>query len=391
MLQKLLLLLTIASWIYWFVALLLVYDFFRNRPQPDPGYTPPVSILKPVKGVDAQAYRNFASFCQQDYPTFELLFGVADPGDPVIPLIERLQREFPERSIRLIIAEAFGANQKACLLHHLAEQARYDLLVASDSDMRATPDYLRRVVAPLADARVGLVTCPYRGEEPLTFTAKLEALHMGATFLPSVVVARKFLAMRFATGATVALRQHDLRRMGGFAVLADYLADDYQLGVRIAELGLKVCLSDYVMASVLGATSFREQWDREVRWARCTRVSRPREYPGMLLTFSTPLAFVYALVTGLSPAGLRALLFSILLRWIVAWLVACRTGDHQVRRWLLWLPLRDMLSALVWVAAGVGRHITWRGVRYIVEPDGRMHPVAPPVARPAEEGHVWRM
>jgi len=168
MLQTLLFLLIVASWLYWLVACFLVYYFFRIESRPDSlpgggedaGFIPPVSVLKPVRGVDWQAYQNFASFCQQDYPAYELLFAVADPQDPVIPLIERLQREFPQRSIRLIVAEAFGANRKASLLHHLVNEARYEILVVNDSDMRVTPDYLRRVVAPLSDDRIGLVTCP---------------------------------------------------------------------------------------------------------------------------------------------------------------------------------------------------------------------------------------
>lgn len=381
MLEMLLLLLTVASWLYWLVAWWWVRAFFRARPELDLSFTPPVSILKPVKGVDAQAYQNFASFCQQDYPDFELLFGVSDPEDPVIPVVECLQRDFPQRSIRLVVAQASGANGKASLLHHLVAQAHHEVLVVSDSDMRVTPDYLRRVVAPLTDERIGLVTCPYRGEAPLTLTARLEALHMGVTFLPSVVVARRFLAMRFALGATVALRCSDLARLGGFAAVADYLADDYQLGARMAGLGLRVHLSDYVVASVLGATTFREQWDREVRWARCTRVCRPREYPGMLLTFSTPLAAALALVSGFASLGWLALAMSLFLRWLVVWLVAGYTGDQVVRRWLIWLPVRDMLSALVWCAGGMGQRVIWRGQEFIVQPDGRIQPLSYSVLR----------
>jgi ceramide glucosyltransferase len=374
MLQKLLLFMTIASWLYWLVALLLVYDFFRARPQLEADFTPPVSVLKPVKGVDPEAYENFASFCRQDYPDFELLFGVANPTDPVILEVERLQRNFPQHSIRLVIGQTFGTNRKASLLHHLAGQARHEVLVVSDSDMRVTPDYLCRVVAPLADEKTGLITCPYRGETALTFTARLEALHMGATFLPSVLVARKFLAMRFAMGATMALRRSDLARLGGFAAVADYLADDYQIGVRVAELGRLVQLSRYVVVSFLGATTFREQWDREVRWARCSRVSRPLEYPGLLLSFSTPLALTLVLASGGSPLAWRMLVVSVFLRWLVAWLVTGCTGDQETRRWLIWLPVRDLLSMLVWLVGGLGWRVAWRGEEFSVEHDGKLRP-----------------
>lgn len=380
-------LLTFASWIYWLVAVWLVYDFFRSPAPLDTTCTPPVSILKAVKGLDAQAYENFASFCDQDYPEFEVLFGVADADDPVIPVIAQLRRAFPQRHIRHVVVPVCGANRKASILHHLATLARYDVLVASDSDMRVTPDYLRHVVAPLADPRIGLVTCPYRGTQPVTFTARLEALYMSVCFLPSMIVGRLFLGMRFALGSSVAVRRGDLDRIGGFAAVADYLADDYQIGERIAAAGLRVHLSTCVLASVLGATNFSDQWAREVRWARCIRISRPIEYPGLLLTFSTPLAALLLLLMGFAPLAWLVLAISVVLRWLVAWLVAGCVGDRPVRRWLIWLPIRDMLSALVWVFGAVGHRICWRGERYILQSDGRLRPLEAH-ERPAVVGSV---
>lgn len=409
MLERALSLLLAASWVYWLVAVWFVRSFFRSHrelddeeelPAPaggvgrgapgatagppagpaaeaDPAFAPPVSVLKPVRGVDAEAYKNFATFCQQDFPEYEILFGVVDPADPVVPMIERLQRDFPERGIRLIVADRAGPNQKASILRRLAAAARHEILVMSDSDMRVTPDYLRRVVAPLADARVGLVTCPYVGEHALSMPAGLEALHMGVSFLPSVVVARRAIAMRFAMGASITVRRADLARIGGFEALTDYLAEDYQLGVRIARLGLRVHLSDYVMMSVIGATTFKEEWQREVRWARCTRVSRPREYPGLLFSFSTPLAGLLAWMSGFTPADEQALIVSLVLRWVVGWLVTGYTGDRVGRRWLIWLPVRDVLSALVWLAGGVGKHVVWRGEIYRLERGGRMRALGP--------------
>jgi ceramide glucosyltransferase len=386
LLQKLLLSLVTASWLFWLVATLLVFVFFRHDgasvgPNTDSSLSggstgrldePPVSILKPVKGVDEQAYDNFVSFCLQDYPDFELLFGLVDPADPVIPLIERLQREFPHLPVRLMLTEPFGANRKASSLDRLAASASHEILVISDSDMRVTPDYLRRVVAPLADPAIGLVTCPYRGAEALTFTARLEALHMGVTFLPSVLVARQLLAMRFAMGATMVLRRADLERAGGFAAVADYLADDYQIGLRIWGLGYRIVLSDYVVRCILGVTSFQEQWDREVRWTRTNRANRPVEYPGLLLTFTVPLALALALLVPGDPLGWRLLAASIALRWLLGWIITGCTGDSESRRWLIWLPVRDLLSAMVWAAGGPGRRVSWRGEEFTVESDGRL-------------------
>jgi ceramide glucosyltransferase len=365
-------LLVVASWIYWIVALWLVRAFFHKPGVPASEYCPPVSILKPLRGLDAQIYQNFVSFCEQDYPEFELVFGVADPDDPVAEAVKRLQEDYPERDIRLIITPANWVNRKAAQLHVLAGEARYPVLAVSDSDMRVGPDYLRRVVAPLADPTIGLVTCLYRGVEPMTFTARMEALHMGATFLPSVMVARKVLKMRFAMGATVVLRGSDLERMGGFAAVADYLADDYQLGAHIADLGLRVQMSDYIVNSVLGATTFADQWNREVRWAHCNRVSRPLEYPGMLLTFSTTFSALLVIASGSEPLGWFALGVSLLLRWFVAWRVMGYTGNESTRRWLAYLPLRDALSTLVWAAGAVGRRVVWRGEEYILQPNGKL-------------------
>jgi ceramide glucosyltransferase len=382
LIQALLLLLTVASWVYWLVAWWWVRELFHPRPTEDLSFTPPVSVLKPVKGLDFQAYENFVSFCRQDYAEYEVLFGVADASDPVVPVIERVQRDFPQVPIRLIIAPAMQVNRKASLLHILAARARYEILVASDSDMRVRPDYLRRLVAPFFDEQIALVTCPYRGEYPETLTARLEALHMGATFLPSVTVARRFLDMHFALGATMAVRKSALTRIGGFAAVADYLADDFQLGWRIAGLGFRVHLSNYVVASVLGPTTFREQWEREVRWARCNRVSRPWEYPGLVLTFSTPLAVIFLIATYFSPLGFLVVGLSLLLRWLVAWSVLGEIGARELRRWLFWLPVRDMLSALVWCAGAIGRRVVWRGEAFLVQGDGRLIACTPPPSAP---------
>lgn len=366
--------LIVASWIFWLVALYLTYRFYGDKRGISPTYVPPVSILIPVKGLDAGAFKNFASYCEQDYPEYELLIGVSDPADPAIPVVEKLQRKYPEREIRLIIAQPEGSNRKAALLHHLAGQARSRVIVAIDSDMRVTPDYLRQVVAPLSDEGVGLVTCCYKGIAPETLTARLEALHMGATFLPMVMVAREFLSMRFAMGSTIAMRRGDLEQIGGFASVAEYLADDYQIGRRIVHLGRKVYLSRYVMSSVLGETTFREQWTREIRWARTTRVSRPLEYPGQILTLSTPLALILLVVASFDQRALTMLAVSMLLRWGVAWLVSAWTGNRAMRRWLILLPLRDGLSALTLAAGGLGDEIVWRGNRFVVQRDGKLVP-----------------
>ncbi len=386
LLERLLLLLIVASWIFWLVALYLTYRFYRGPRPSTPVYTPPVSIIIPVKGLDAGAYGNFSSYCEQDYPEFELLIGVSDPADAVIPVVEKLQGEYSEREIRLIVARPEGSNKKAAMLHHLAGQARSPVIVAIDSDMRVTPSYLRQVVSPLADKEVGLVTCCYRGIAPETLTARLEALHMGGTFLPMVLVAREFLSMRFAMGSTIALRRSDLEHIGGFASVSEYLADDYQIGMRMVRLGRKVYLSRYVMSSVLGETTFREQWDREIRWARTTRVSRPLEYPGQILTLSTPLALILLVVANFDPLAYLMLGVSMTLRWLVAWWVSDWTDNRAMRRWLILLPLRDGLSAVTLAVGGLGYEIVWRGSKFVVQRDGKLVPEPPSSSQPFEIG-----
>jgi ceramide glucosyltransferase len=386
MLETVLLILIILSWIYWLVAWWMVRRLFQSPKAGEADFMPPVSILKPVKGLDVEAYENFASFCRQDYPEFEILFGVSDAGDPAVAVIERLQQEFPECDIRLVCAPDIGPNQKASLLSHLSAKARHEVLVMSDSDMRVTPGYLRRIVPLLAPEDTGLVICPYRGEAAWTLTARLEALYMGVTFLPSVVVARRLVGLNFAMGGTVVVCRSDLARIGGFEQIAEYLADDYELGAGIARLGLRVHLSDYVVVSILGATTFEEQWQREVRWARCVRVSRPLEYLGLLLTFSTPLATVLLMASAWASWAWWVLCVSVALRWSVAWLVSGHTHDRASRRWLFWLPVRDMLTALIWVFGLFGRRVTWRGETYVLDPDGRIQPLVPSAAPSMEEG-----
>lgn len=374
--------LTALSWVYWLAAAWCVQEFF-SEPQPQPGPDlPPVSILKPVRGVDAEAYDNFRSFIGQDYPEYEVLFGVTDPKDPALELIARLQREYPDRKIRAYVAPARGANDKVSILCYLSQQAYYDILVICDSDMRVTPDYLRRVSAPLQDPSVGLVTCLYRGEQPQTFTARLESQYISTTFLPSALVGRRYLQIAFALGASNALRREQLREIGGFEALLDYLADDYQLGARVAATGRRVHFSDYTTRSILGATTFREQWHREVRWAKCARVSRPLEYPGMVITFSTPLAILTAISMRFSPLGLGMLGGSFLVRWLVSWLTANRTQDQVFRETWYWLPLRDLLTAVIWCAAGMGGRISWRGRRFALRAGGRLQQLAPPGPMP---------
>jgi ceramide glucosyltransferase len=341
-----------------------------------------ISILKPVKGVDARAMENFLGFCDQDYPQFDLLFGVADANDPAAKLVEQLASQRPDRRIRLIVAPITSANPKSSTLQRLTDEASGDVLVISDADIRVTPDYLARVVGPLVDPAVGIVTCLYRGANARTLFARLEALHMAATFLPSVVLAHELLGQCVGMGATLALRKADLQRLGGYASFADHLMDDYQLAERVQKLGLKIHLSDYVVQSVLGNTRFSDQWARELRWARGIRITTPGKYPGLLLTYPIVLSQMLVALHPLKWYAWGAVAISIILRAAIAWsiesIITPRTSEARTRiGWnqatdLHLLGLREILSFAVWCAGLFGRTIIWRGQKFTLRRDGKL-------------------
>jgi ceramide glucosyltransferase len=374
----------LASWAYWLVASACLRRFLRAAvPEPRPEILPPVSVLKPVKGADHEAYESFASFCRQDYPDYEVLFAAARADDPAVPLvetlIERLRRD--DRAIRLLVTGEAGGNPagnpagnpKTALLERLAGEARGEVLVAADSDVRADPDALRRLVAPLANPAVGLVSALYRSRGGTTLAARLLGLYLDGSFIPSAVLAHRIAGRRFALGATMAFRRRDLERLGGYAAFRDRLLDDYEIGVRMAALGLQVRLSPAVVTHVLGAESFRGQWQRELRWNRGIRAVRPADYAGLLVTQTTPLAllvFLLALPAGLGGWGLAALLGTLALRAAVAYRAASDLGGRPPLSDLALLPLRDLFTTVAWAAGLAGRRITWRGARYLVRRDG---------------------
>lgn len=368
----------VASWMFWLVALGCSLHALAPR---DPAgragragraaWLPAVSLLKPVCGLDCEARANFVSHCEQRYPSFEVVFGVADPRDPAVALVEELQARYGRDRVRLVVARDEAPNPKAGLLDRLAREARHDVLVATDSDVRVRPDFLTRAVARLAEPGIGLVTLPYRGEHALGFAAVLEALGIETAFVPSAIVGHHVLRARFALGAANALRRDTLDRIGGFRAVANHLADDYQLGLRVAATGERVAIGDSVVASVLGRTSIADWWRREVRWARAIRTSRPRQYPGLLLTFSTPLGLL-GLIAG---AGWLPLAGSLLVRWHVGWQMTRCMQHRALRRWLWLLPVRDLLAAAIWLAGLVGHTVHWRGRTFAIARDGQLRPV----------------
>jgi ceramide glucosyltransferase len=375
----------VGSLFFYFLSALGLASFLvdsrkklQQAPQPQ-NQLPPISILKPLKGIDPGIWENFCSHCEQDYPEFQLIFGVSDSGDPAIEVVRKLQSKYPSIPIDLIVCDrVLGANIKVSNLVQMLPAARHELLLVNDSDIRVPSDYLRKVITPLADASVGLVTCLYRAiagptvAHP-TLGSRLEALGISTDFVPGVLSAR-FLenGLHFGLGSTLAFRRRDLEAIGGFEALLDYLADDYELGRRIAATGKPVELSAATVTTFLPAYTLRQFFRHQLRWSRTIRDARPWGYAGLLFTFGPP----WALMTLLAARGAAWawLLFGLTLAARLAiGLVAAEVvlRDRQALRNILLLPLRDLIAPFFWAASFMGNRIHWRGDIFDLK-DGRL-------------------
>jgi ceramide glucosyltransferase len=354
----------VASGAYWLLALAASLRHLRARERKS-GFAPPVSILKPVHGRDPGFFEAIRSHAVQDYPEYEILFGVKDPSDPAIDDIRRLQSEFPERAIGLVLTARTAPNGKVAVLTELAARARHGVLVVNDSDIRVERDYLRRVVAPLEDAGAGLVTCLYRARAA-SFPARWEALGIATEFVPSVLVARLTGVAGFALGSTMAFRAADLARIGGFSAIEDYLADDYQLGARIARGGGRVELSKAAVETNLSGATWGEVWRHQLRWARTIRVSRTGGYYGYL---ATQAAFWSLLA--LAAGHWRIALGTAAVRMLAGWVAGRLVAGAELRWWFL-MPLRDLWGFAVWMAGLAGDTVEWRGQKLRLSPDGKI-------------------
>jgi len=339
---------------------------------------PPVSILKPLKGIDPQIWEAFCSHCEQDYPEFQLIFGVSDPTDAAIELVRRLQGKYPNRQIDLLVCQReLGTNRKLSTLAQMVPAARHEILLVNDSDIRVAADYLRRVVAPLADSAVGMVTCLYRGIAAATLGSRLEALGISTDFVPGVLSARLIeKGLHFGLGSTLAFRRSDLKAIGGFEAVVNYLADDYELGNRIAALGKRVELSEVVVDTFLPAYSLRQFFDHQLRWARSVRGARSWSYLGLILTFGLLWALL-VLVAARGATWAWALFATTVAARLAVGLTSALAvlGDTQALRDLFLLPVRDLIAPVVWVLGFVGNRIFWRGEVFYLK-NGRLERIA---------------
>lgn len=371
--------LTLSGLAYMLLALWGARDFARSTSK-QTGFSPEVTILKPVKGVDPRMYAGFVSHCRQTYPgPFDILFGVSSLSDPAVAEIERLRLEFPEVAIRLVeCAERLGTSGKVSNLVQMIAAGTYEHIVINDSDIAVSPDYLSRVMSSFADPAVGMVTAPYLGRtatsgKGLTVWSKLEALGISTDFMPGVLTARKLEGgLHFGLGSTLAMTRAALEKAGGFDPLVEYLADDYEVGVRIAAAGYRVDLCPVVVETTVPGYDLRGYWDHQMRWARSTRDSRKMGYVGLGITYVIPWALATMLASGFALWSFTLLSLVLLARISVALVVGVGLlRDGQVLRDLWLLPLRDITGLIFWAWSFAGDTVVWRGETFRLH-DGRI-------------------
>ncbi len=374
------LIIALAPLAYYLIAVVAALRFFPRNPSARPvaDFSPPVSLLKPVFGLDREAYENYASFCRQDYPEFEILFCVSDDRDPAIPVIEKLIRDFPERPIRLLVgADPLGASDKVNKLCRMIREARYDIVIVSDSDVRVDLGFLRAVTAPFCDPEVGGVTCLYRGITDNSLAADLEALGNSSDFAPGVLVAHMFGDLDFMLGAVMATTKRRLAEIGGFESLADFFCDDYELGNRIAASGHRVELSTFPVAIVYPHQTVAGAFRHQLRWNLSIRYSRPWGHLGLIFTQGLPWAVLAAVVAPSRSVAAYYLAAYLVCRTLMALVVAIKgmkDGLALRRGWML-VP-RDAFAFIVWIASFFPQRIHWRGREFYVR-DKRLVPIMP--------------
>jgi ceramide glucosyltransferase len=358
-----------GSLVYCGLTLIAAVRYRGVRP-PAPAAWPAISVLKPLAGVDEGLEENLASFFEQGYPQFEILFAVRSASDPAVAVLEKLRARYPAVSSRLIVTgEPPYPNAKVYSLDLMLAAAGNRLVVMSDSDVRVGPDLLNAVAAEFADEKLGLATCPYRAVPGRSFWSTLEALGLNTEFIGGVLVARLLDGMKFALGPTIAARREALDAIGGFDAVKDFLAEDFVMGNRVAARGFGVILSSYAIEHRIGAQRFGANLRHRLRWNRSTRRSRPWGYVGQVFTNPLPLALIlWAVRPGWWPVLAAAAVFRAVAAWATSQLVL---RDPLTRR-LWWLvPLQDIAGFLAWIGGFFGNTILWRGRKYYLRRDGR--------------------
>jgi ceramide glucosyltransferase len=370
-----LLLLALAAGSLVFCLLAIIAARYRAAAVRECVSTPLISILKPLAGVDEGLEENLRSFFEQEYPTYEILMAVSREDDVALPLARRLIEAYPHIPSRIIIAgEPPYPNRKVRSVHVMVEAARHDLFVMSDSDIRVTPDMLRTIAAEFVDPQLMLTTCPYRAVPGNSIWSRLEAVMMNTEFLAGILTARMLEGMRFAVGPTIACRRAAVDAIGGFETMRDFLAEDFIFGQRLADKGLGVGLSSYVVEHRIGTSSFKANSEHRLRWVRSTRRSRPAGYIGQLFTYPIPITL---LLVAWAPQWWPVLAAAAMLRMINAWQTAVRILRDPIVRTQPWLVVvQDLMSFVYWIAGFFGNTINWRGKVFFLEKDGTFRRVS---------------
>jgi ceramide glucosyltransferase len=335
---------------------------------------PPVSVLKPVHGMEAQLRENIESFFRQDYPAYEILFAADETDDPALSLAREISARYPQIPCRILVTgKPPWPNPPAYCFYRMAEMSAHEILVTSDSDVEVAPNYLREVVAPMLNDKVGMMTCIYRGKNAAGFWAGLTGIGMSVEMTAGVLVANLLEGMKFGLGPTIAVKKEAVNKIGGYEVLGDYFANDFMIGNLIDKAGYRVVLSGHVIDHVVGQKNFKQMWENQLRWAKSTRYSRPKGHFGSGLIFAMPyglLGLAAGIAMGLPGLGLAlfgaALLNRIIESWVVGWGVV---RDPIALKQIWMFPLRDLLGFIVWVASYTGATTAWRDSRYELRGD----------------------
>ncbi len=364
--------------IYYLLALYSSARFWnQKRTPPTSDYTPPISCLKPIRGLDVEAYENYASFCRQDYPEYEILFCV-DADDPALPVLEKLIQDFPERRIRLLFGSGrSGINDKIARLVRLVNEAEYDLLVITDGDVRVRPDYLRAVAAPFRDPKVGGATCVYVSTKETTLVQELQSIGMISDFWAGIFVAWQLDGVKFTFGQSIITTRKNIAAFGGYEAIENRPADDLRVGRLIAELGYEVKLLPYVIQTVADFASLNDLFYKRVRWMTVMRLMRPWGHFGLIFTLGLPWALAAIATHPSMEVALGYLSGYALLRVAMTWLI----GVWGMKQRGLWktmplIPVWDAMAFIIWVISFGRKSIRWRGVEYFIR-EGILVPVAP--------------
>ncbi len=374
----------INSILYYAFSFYCTISFFKKQTDIDDNYLQPISILKPLNGIEDGIYENITSYCKQDYPVYQIIFGVRDRDDPAIDVIKRVINAFPHKDIELVICnDDVGINPKINNLNNMYKKAKYNIILTNDCDTRVNGNYLKKVVSPFRDKSIGLVTCVYSENVLNNIISRLESIFINHDFLPSVILAQKFEDLSYAFGVTIATRRETLDYVGGFEELADYLAEDFHIGNKVFEAGYKLFLSDYIVDVIPQERDFSDFFKHQLRWSKTIKACRPIGYFfSAFFKYGIVSSLIYLLICFCLPTGTSsAQILSIVLfvtflsvRIISASIISRKiTRDRKTT--LLLLPISDIISFIIWCTSFLGNKTTWRGSKFLLKKGGKIEKV----------------